>query len=154
VLRLTPLLVNVYVNAPDKPTAGRTDTYTVQAGEATAALEIRDAETGQLLGRAIDRRYTSSQGDLLTLTNRDVVLCHLNDAPAGIAVDQQQDNSRELPCATGVIDMKAFLGAMVEIGYDGPVLIEPFYRPLGEMSKEEALSATAAAMKKAVALVE
>jgi hypothetical protein len=70
VLRLTPLLVDVYVNAPDKPTAARTDTYTVRAGEAAVALEIRDAETGQLLGRAIDRRYTSSQGDLLTLTNR------------------------------------------------------------------------------------
>ena len=70
VLRLTPLLVDVYVNAPDKPTAARTDTYTVRAGEAAVALEIRDAETGQLLGRAIDRRYTSSHGDLLTLTNR------------------------------------------------------------------------------------
>jgi hypothetical protein len=70
VLRLTPLLVNVYVNAPDKPTAGRTYTYTVQAGEATVALEIRDAETGQLLGRAVDRRYTVDRGNLMLLTNR------------------------------------------------------------------------------------
>jgi len=100
--------------------------------------------------------YTAGEtaADLLTLTNKEVVLCHLNDAPAGIPVDQQQDNSRELPCATGVIDMKAFLGALVKIGYDGPALIEPFYRPLREMPKEEALAATAAAMKKAVALVE
>ncbi|MDH4110228.1 MAG: DUF3313 domain-containing protein, partial [Gammaproteobacteria bacterium] len=67
VLRLTPLLVNVYVNAPDKPTAGRTYTYTVQAGEATVALEIRDAETGQLLGRAVDRRYTVDRGNLMML---------------------------------------------------------------------------------------
>ncbi len=100
--------------------------------------------------------YTASEteADLLTLTNGDIVCCHLNDAPAGIPVDQQQDNSRELPCATGVIDMKAFLGALVKIGYDGPVLIEPFYRPLREMPKEKALAVTAAAMKKAIALVE
>jgi hypothetical protein len=70
VLRLTPLLVNVYVNAPDKPTAARTNSYTVRAGEATVALEIRDAQTGQLLGRVVDRRQASSHGDLLMLTNR------------------------------------------------------------------------------------
>ena len=31
------------------------------------------------------------------------------------------DLSRELPCATGVIDLATFLGALVKIGYDGPV---------------------------------
>ena len=100
--------------------------------------------------------YTAGEtdADLLTLTNKDVVLCHLNDAPAGIAVDQQQDNSRELPCATGVIDMKAFLSAMVEIGYDGPIRAEPFNKPLNQMDNEAALAATSKAMRKAFALVE
>ena len=69
-LRLTPLLVNVYVNAPERMSAGRTTTYTVQMGEATLALEIRDAETGQLLGRVIDRQRTSNYGNTLTITNR------------------------------------------------------------------------------------
>ena len=46
--------------------------------------------------------------------------CDLNDAPAGIPIDEQKDNTRDLPCATGVIDLKAFLGALVKIGYDGP----------------------------------
>ena len=45
----------------------------------------------------------------------------LNDAPAGIPVDEQVDNKRELPAATGVIDVKAFLGCLKEIGYKGPV---------------------------------
>lgn len=91
--------------------------------------------------------------DLLKLTNRDVVACDLNDAPVGIPVERQMDSSRELPCATGVIDLKTFLGALVTIGYDGPVRAEPFNQALRDMPDEEAVAATAAAMKKAFALV-
>jgi sugar phosphate isomerase/epimerase len=82
------------------------------------------------------------------------VSCHLNDAPAGIPVDQQRDGTRALPCATGVIDLKTFLGALVNIGYDGPVLAEPFDKKLNALDNEAAVAATAAAMKKAFALVE
>lgn len=98
--------------------------------------------------------YTAqeTEADLLSLKNRDVVLCHLNDAPAGIPVDQQVDNRRGLPCATGVIDVKAFLGAMLKIGYDGPVVCEPFSAELRKLSPDQALAAVAAAMKQAVAL--
>jgi len=70
VLRLTPVLLNVDIAAPDKMTAGRTRTYTVQAGEATLALEVRDAETNMLLGRAVDRRKTTDYGNTLMITNR------------------------------------------------------------------------------------
>jgi len=67
--------------------------------------------------------YTSGEtkDDLLTLRGKDIVSVDLNDAPAGVPVDQQVDNKRELPAATGVIDIKAFLGALEKIGYDGPV---------------------------------
>jgi sugar phosphate isomerase/epimerase len=100
--------------------------------------------------------YTAheTKADLLTLANHDVVACDLNDAPAGIPVDEQRDGSRELPAATGVIDLAAFLGALVEIGYDGPVRAEPFNKELGALPNDEAMAATAAAMKKAFALVE
>jgi len=100
--------------------------------------------------------YTAeeTEADLLTLTSRDVVACDLNDAPGGIPVEEQMDGSRELPAATGVIDLAAFLGALVKIGYDGPVRAEPFNKKLREMANEEAMAATAAAMKKAFALVE
>ncbi len=100
--------------------------------------------------------YTAgeTEADLLTLTNRDVVACDLNDAPAGIPVDEQIDNQRELPCATGVIDLKAFLGALVKIGYDGPIRAEPFNKELNAMDNAQAMAATAAAMKKAFALVD
>ncbi|MCP4782462.1 MAG: sugar phosphate isomerase/epimerase [Fuerstiella sp.] len=99
--------------------------------------------------------YTAHEtaDDLRTLTNKDVVACDLNDAPAGIMIDQQIDNRRELPSATGVIDLKNFLGVLVEIGYDGPVRSEPFNAKLNAMENDDACAATAAAMKKAFALI-
>jgi sugar phosphate isomerase/epimerase len=100
--------------------------------------------------------HTAQEGeaDLLTLQNKDVVLCHLNDAPKGISTDQQIDSRRDLPCATGVIDLKSFLGAMVKIGYDGPVVCEPFCQDLKRMTPDQILEAVATALKRAAALVE
>ena len=100
--------------------------------------------------------YTAQEAkaDLLSLKASDVVLCHVNDAPSGIPVDQQVDNRRGLPAATGVIDMGAFLGALIQIGYDGPVVCEPFSQDLRQMAPEQALAAVAAALKKAVVLAE
>jgi hydroxypyruvate isomerase len=99
--------------------------------------------------------YTAheTEGDLLSLKGSDVVCCDLNDAPAGIPIDQQKDNTRDLPCATGVIDLKAFLGALVKIGFDGPVRAEPFKSDLRRLPPEEAVDLTAKAMKRAVLLV-
>jgi len=91
--------------------------------------------------------------DLVGLKGSEVICCDLNDAPAGIAVDQQRDNMRDLPCATGVIDLKAFLGALVKIGYDGPVRAEPFKAELRRLPPEEAVELTAKAMKRAWKLV-
>jgi sugar phosphate isomerase/epimerase len=91
--------------------------------------------------------------DILSLKNSDVVSCDLNDAPAGIPKAEQRDGSRELPMATGVIDVKAFLGALQQIGYDGPVRPEPFNKTLNDMSNDEACSVTVEAMQKAFALI-
>jgi sugar phosphate isomerase/epimerase len=88
--------------------------------------------------------------DLLSLKNEDVVSVDLNDAPTGLEKRDQQDNTRELPAATGVIDAAGFVKALVQIGYDGPVRPEPFNKPLNEMENDPACAATIAAMKKAV----
>jgi len=58
VLRVTPGVVNLYINAPDVMTAGRSTTYTANAGEATMVLELRDSQSNALLGRVLDRRET------------------------------------------------------------------------------------------------
>jgi len=95
-----------------------------------------------------------SAADIQGLRNEDVVAVDLNDAPADVPKDQQRDNARELPMATGVIDAAAFMKALVAIGYDGPVRAEPFNEAVRKMPREEAVAATAAAMKKAFALLE
>jgi hypothetical protein len=56
VLKLVPSVFDLYINAPDVATAGRSQSYTVQAGEASMSLDVRDSVGGTLLGRAIDRR--------------------------------------------------------------------------------------------------
>jgi sugar phosphate isomerase/epimerase len=53
-----------------------------------------------------------------------------------------------------VIDLKGFLGALRQIGYDGPVACEPFSQELRKLPPEQALAEVATAMKKAVALIE
>ena len=98
-----------------------------------------------------------SAADVLSLKAADVVAVDLNDAPAGVPKDEQVDNRRELPCATGVIDVGAFLNALNQIGYDGPVRAEPFNQALNQMAKEDkerACAATAQALKKAFALIQ
>jgi len=91
--------------------------------------------------------------DILTLKNQDVVSVDLNDAPAGVAKDKQLDGQRELPCTTGVIDVAAFLNALNQIAYDGPVRAEPFNKALNDLDNDAACAATIAAMKKAFALI-
>lgn len=100
--------------------------------------------------------FTSGEhiNDLKTLENSDIVGCDLNDAIKGITWENQPGYQRELPLATGVIDTKSFLEALVSIGYDGPVQAEPFNEVLNNMNDEQAISTTAEAMKKAFALVD
>lgn len=91
--------------------------------------------------------------DILSLKGSDVIAVDLNDAPAGIPRDQQVDNHRELPCASGVIDLAGFLNALNQIGYDGPVRAEPFNQAVNKMTKNDACAAAAASLKKAFALL-
>lgn len=62
VLRLATAIVNLDVTAPDVQTAGRSRTFSRDAGEATLVLEAKDSLTGAVLGRAVDRRDTSDAG--------------------------------------------------------------------------------------------
>jgi hypothetical protein len=58
VLRISTAVINLYINAPDTMSAGRTYSFTAEAGEATLVLEVRDSLTNALMGRALDRRET------------------------------------------------------------------------------------------------
>jgi sugar phosphate isomerase/epimerase len=80
--------------------------------------------------------YTSGGtiADLERLTSQDVVVVHVNDAPAGIAPDDQIDTVRTLPMETGVIDLVGFMQALQEMGYDGPVVPEPFSQRIYDLA--------------------
>lgn len=94
--------------------------------------------------------YTSSGtiDDLNALDDTDVVCVHINDAPAGVEIDQQVDNVRCLPGETGVIDLAGFLGALKHIRYSGPVTPEPFSAKVKAMPPEDAAAATGQALRK------
>lgn len=115
--------------------------------------EINTGNVGFLLDSWHWYHAGDTAADLLSLKASDVIAVDLNDAPAGIPKEQQVDNRRELPCATGVIPVGDFLNALNQIGYDGPVRAEPFNQAVNRMTKEEACATAAAALKKAFALV-
>ena len=62
VLDVTPSVVDLYITAPDKPTAGRSTTYTADPGRMTLVAELRDSETGTILARAVDPQSARSSG--------------------------------------------------------------------------------------------
>ena len=92
--------------------------------------------------------YTShgTLADLRALTPAQVVYVHVNDAPAGVPVDEQLDGVRTLPGATGVIDIAGFLQSLQAIGYDGPVTPEPFVNLSSLPSDAERLKTVGASM--------
>lgn len=91
--------------------------------------------------------YTSREtaDDLRRLSAEQVVDVHVNDAPDK-PVAEQIDNVRALPGETGVIDIATFLGTLEQIGYDGPVMVEPFSDRVRQMAAEEACATVAAAL--------
>ncbi|MHB1309475.1 MAG: sugar phosphate isomerase/epimerase family protein [Limisphaerales bacterium] len=120
------------------------------AGTRELAAEIGTGNVGVVLDSWHWWQAEDTVEDLLALAPADIISVDLNDAPKGVAKREQQDGRRELPVATGVIDVAAFVGALNRIGYDGPVRAEPFNKPLNDLDNEAACAATVAAMKKAV----
>ena len=120
-------------------------------------LELADAIGTGNIGLVLDSWHWWQAGDsvddILSLKNKDVVSVDLNDAPAGVEKHDQVDGRRELPAATGVIDINSFATALQKIGYDGPVRPEPFNQPLRDLDNDAACATTITAMKKGLAAV-
>ena len=91
--------------------------------------------------------------DILSLDKSDIVTVDLNDATQGRTAAEQIDGQRQLPGDSGVIDLKSFLEALIQIGYDGPIRAEPFNKILNDMDNETALTATYKAMKSSFDLI-
>jgi sugar phosphate isomerase/epimerase len=107
--------------------------YTLQ-GMMDLAHQIGTGNVGLLLDAW--HLYTSggTPTDLDTITAKDVVTVHVNDAPEGLAIEDQIDNDRRLPMETGVIPLPEFMRKLVAMGYDGPVTPEPFSKRINAIS--------------------
>lgn len=72
VLRVRVAVVNLDVVAPDTMSAGRSRTFSREAGSATLVIEVRDSTTGALLGTAVDTREIGDSMPYLrnSVTNR------------------------------------------------------------------------------------
>ena len=107
-------------------------------------------DIGPNVGLLLDSFHWYTSGgtveQLLAMTPNQVVVVHVNDAPDGVPRDEQVDNLRALPGATGVIDIAGFLGGLQRIGYVGPVIPEPFVDLSGLPSDVARLQTVGAAM--------
>lgn len=68
-LQVSAAIIDLHVTAPDRPTAARTRTFTTDSGRMTLVMELRDAVTGEVLARVVDRQ-SGRAGDSWTITNR------------------------------------------------------------------------------------
>jgi hypothetical protein len=55
-MRIRTYILNLDVAAPDTRSAGRSRTYTGQAGSGSLVVEARDSMSGALLARGVDSR--------------------------------------------------------------------------------------------------
>jgi sugar phosphate isomerase/epimerase len=113
-------------------------------------LELCDA-VGPNTGLLVDsfHWFTAKEtvDDLKKLSTIQIVEAHINNAPK-LPADEQQDLQRTLPDETKTINLNAYLQTLKAVGYDGPVMVEPFSKTLSKMSANDACAATAKSLKK------
>lgn len=97
------------------------------------------------LGILLDafHHYTSggTLADLDELSVEEIVVVHVNDAVAGVARDDQLDRVRLLPLASGVLELVPWMQRLHAMGYDGPVMPEPFSQELEELAATDPMAA-------------
>jgi hypothetical protein len=69
IMIVRPAIINLDVNAPDTPHAGRSTTYTSSAGEMTLYIELYDSITGDIIAKALDRKIDRANAGFYTWTN-------------------------------------------------------------------------------------
>ncbi|MEM8782129.1 MAG: sugar phosphate isomerase/epimerase family protein [Planctomycetota bacterium] len=93
-----------------------------------------------------------SEHDLAALPASRVVGVHLNDAIADRPTERQRVDERELPGATGVIDLAGFMRGLRRAGYAGPISSEPSHPRWKTVDPDDACAQTGRAVRDAIAL--
>ncbi len=121
------------------------------AGALEAADETNSRAGTRNVGLLVDCWHWFAGGgramDLASIPVEQVVHVHINDAPKGVALADLVDDERELPGATGEIDVPGFLQTLSSIGYDGPVAVETFWKRPEEAGHEVAAREAGLAVK-------
>jgi 2-keto-myo-inositol isomerase len=87
--------------------------------------------------------------DFNKFTSPDQIVCaHIMDAPANVPAEEQEDLVRRLPGTTGIVPIEEFFAGLNKVGYEGPVLVEPFERFLSMIGFEEAVGIVKKSMDK------
>lgn len=105
---------------------------------------IAAADAQNCVGFKLDAMhwFTSGAGllDIEKLVPAEVVYVEIND---GLKGDYQRftlpEFERELPGATGTIDIAGMLRTLDALGFDGPVVVEPWNAQLREMNPSDAV---------------
>lgn len=107
------------------------------AGALELGDQLQTGNTGLLLDSW--HWYTShaTLADLTKLTSQQIIYVHVNDAPAGLTIDEQIDEQRLLPGTSGLIDVVGFLSTLDLIGYHGPVVAEPFNAEINTLAPQQ-----------------
>ncbi len=69
VLVLRPAIIDLDITAPDTRTAGRSRTFASSTGAATLYIQLFDSLSGDIIGRAADRRAVRSPGGTISWSN-------------------------------------------------------------------------------------
>jgi sugar phosphate isomerase/epimerase len=126
----------------------RYDFISTIAGALELGQEIGTNNTGILLDCWHWYTAHDTVAEIDRLSNEQIVYVHVNDAPAGKDVDEQVDNRRLLPGASGVIDIANFLQALQRLNYDGPVVVEPFNAEHAALAAPQRVQATRESLRK------
>ncbi len=124
----------------------------ISSGQETKELiaAIGEPNVGVILDSYHWHTARETAEDLMLWSNDEIVAVDLNDCNAQLSLDEQTDVARELPGATGVIDLNTFLQTLAKIGYDGPLRAEPFSSTLNQMENALAMKATLSAIQSAI----
>lgn len=125
----------------------------ISSGQETKELiaAIGEPNVGVILDSYHWHTAQETTADLEIWTNEEIVAVDLNDCNGQLSLEDQTDVARELPGATGVIDLNGFLQTLAKLGYDGPLRAEPFSATLNLMEDELAIAATIASIKASIA---
>jgi hypothetical protein len=69
VLLLRPAIIDLDITAPDTPTPGRSRTFTASTGAATLYVRLFDSYSGDIIGRAADRKSIRNGGGRVSWSN-------------------------------------------------------------------------------------